>query len=399
MPTRNYYYLKEGVIEVLEVHISDNDKAKITAAERTLQKRVQSAAKQHKEELSRMLGKLQDKYDVELTTLERGSSSRFPLSVSLTDKSVEVPLTSWGTGTQNRTRVLISILDAVRIQNSEQAENRSTPVVLVEEPESFLHPSAQAEFGKILNELSEELQIQIIATTHSPYMLNQRIPEANVLLERKVFRNRLKETQRKSVTGENWMLPFAENLGIIPKEFSQWESVLYSQKSQVILVEGKIDEEYFRYFKENYPDIYTIDDSIEVVPYGGKDALKNTQLLKFMLSKFEKVFVTHDLDCEKEVSRSLISIGLEDKKDYCAIGKNADGFDCIEGLLPKRIKKTVYGREVDLVTTLGSSDTSARKSARNSMKQKLLEELKISECTKGELIDFKKLFEIISKAF
>lgn len=399
MPTRNYYYLKEGVMEVLEVHISDNDKAKIAAAEKTLENRVQLAAKQHKEELSKMLGKLQDKYEVELTTLERNSSSKFPLSVSLTDKSVEVPLTAWGTGTQNRTRVLMSVLDAVRIQNSEQAENRSTPVVLVEEPESFLHPSAQAEFGKILNELSEELKIQIIATTHSPYMLNQRIPEANVLLERKVFRNRLKETQRKSVTGENWMLPFAENLGIIPDEFSKWESVFYSQKSRVILVEGKIDEEYFRYFKENHPSIYTIDNSIEVVPYGGKDALKNTQLLKFMLSKFEKVFVTYDLDCEKEVSKCLVSIGLEDKKDYCAIGKNTAGSDCVEGLLPEEIKKTVYGREIELVNILTSSDTSARKRAKSSMKQNLLEELKKSKCKESELTDFKALFKAISKAF
>jgi putative ATP-dependent endonuclease of OLD family len=401
MPTRNYYYFKEGVMEVLEVHISDSDKAKIEAAEKTLQNRVQSAAKQHKEELSKMLGKLQDRYDVGLTTLERSahSNSKFPLSVSLTDKSVEVPLTAWGTGTQNRTRVLMSILDAVRIQSAKQAENRSTPVVLVEEPESFLHPSAQAEFGKILNELSEELKIQIIATTHSPYMLNQRMPEANILLERRVFRNRLKETQRRSVSGESWMLPFAEILGIIPDEFSKWESVFSSQKSCVILVEGKVDQEYFQYFKEKHPNIYNIDDNVEVVAYGGKDALKNTQLLKFMLSKFEKLFVTYDLDAEKEVSRSLSSIGLEHKTDYCSIGRQKPGSDCIEGLLPEKVKSAVYGRETELVAALSSSDSNARKSAKSSIKQRLLDELKRSECADEELVDFKTLFKTISKAF
>ncbi len=67
-------------------------------------------------------------------------------------------------------------------------ETKSTPVVVTEEPESFLHPSAQSEFGNVLNDLADELGIQIIATTHSPYMLGQNDPDANTILTRRFFR-------------------------------------------------------------------------------------------------------------------------------------------------------------------------------------------------------------------
>jgi putative ATP-dependent endonuclease of OLD family len=184
-PNQHFYYFSGEITEVLDSHFSQVDRKKIADAEKNLSKQVRAAARQHKEELSALLGRLGENYDVELTTLDRGDSSRFPLNVKLNDKSVDANLGGWGSGTQNRTRVLISILEADRIRKSQASENRSTPVVIVEEPESFLHPSAQAEFGKVLNNLAEDFKVQIIATTHSPYMLNQKKPNANILLERK----------------------------------------------------------------------------------------------------------------------------------------------------------------------------------------------------------------------
>lgn len=395
---RQFYYLNEGLTEILDVHISDLDREKILQAEKNLQRKVQNAAKQHKDALAELLGKLDDKYQVELTTIERGFASRFPLSVKLTDRSVEVPLNDWGTGTQNRTKILISILDAVRIQNAEKAENRTTPIVLIEEPESFLHPSAQAEFGQILNDLATELQIQMIITTHSPNMLNQTSPDANILLERKLFRGKLKQTEICNTSGDNWMLPFAKNLGVIADEFSPWKSIFESKESKVVLVEGEIDKKYFEHIQSQYPDIYLLDSDVDIVPYGGKDALKNTQLLNFMLSKFNKVFITFDLDVEKEVEKSLISIGLEKNKNYCSVGKANAGEDCIEGLLPDNIKPEIYSREASLVSAIGSTDTKARNNAKQKIKNFLLEEFISNTYNTTQLKEFKNLFSKISKA-
>lgn len=398
-PARRLLYMGNSFTEVLATRFSAEDNKKIDEAEKTLQTRVKRAARQHKEDLDRLLGKLADKYHVELSTIDRGQSSSFPLEIKLNDNSVEVPLNDWGAGTQNRTRVLMAILDAVKTREKVSAENRSTPVFLVEEPESFLHPSAQAEFGQVLNGLASELSIQIIATTHSPYMLNQTEPGANILLDRKFARKILKETCIKDTAGDNWMLPFAENLGVIPSDFSAWEKVFQAKSGRVVFVEGAIDLEYFEHFATAYKEIYNLPDGVEVVPYDGVGALKNTSILKFMISKFSKVFVTYDLDCEAEVKPSLERIGLIDGKDFCSVGTKSAGCENIEGLLPPRVKQAVFAAKYDLVSALTSQDSKVKNKAKQDLKSELLKEFKKSKIPDKELVDFKKLFFTVRQAF
>ncbi|MES2845469.1 MAG: AAA family ATPase [Pseudomonadota bacterium] len=398
-PSRRLYYQRNSYTEVLEAHFSTIDRRKIADAEKTLQTRVKRAAKQHKEDLDRLLGKLADRYHVELSTLERGRSSSFPLEIKLNDSSVEVPLNDWGAGTQNRTRVLMAVMEAVRIRETVSPENRSTPVFLVEEPESFLHPSAQAEFGQVLNGLANELRIQIIATTHSPYMLNQTESSANILLDRRIVSRRLKETSIKETVGENWMLPFAENLGVVPSEFSPWEKVFHAKSAQVVFVEGVTDLEYFQHIEMEYPDIYSLPPSVEIVPYDGTGALKNTSILKFMVRKFSKVFVTYDLDCEGEVKPALERIGLVLNQDFCAVGEKSPGCANIEGLLPAKVKQTVYASRYDLVSALTSQDGKTKISAKQELKKELLKEFKKMKFSEKELTAFKNLFVKINKSF
>jgi putative ATP-dependent endonuclease of OLD family len=164
------------------------------------------------EGLSAMLGRLTDKYDVELSPPEGFSTRRMPLGINLRDRNVKVPINDWGSGTQNRTYILMALLQAHRIKTTGTPDQKITPLVVIEEPESFLHPSAQAEFGRILRHLAGELGLQIIVTTHSPYMLNQEEPAANLLLTRAVKRHKVFETVQVDTTGENWMAPFAEHL-------------------------------------------------------------------------------------------------------------------------------------------------------------------------------------------
>ncbi|WP_103172922.1 ATP-dependent endonuclease [Paracoccus sp. SY] len=395
---RAYYYFGDTLSEMFDMHLSGDERKKIQEAEKSLQTRVKQAAKKHKENLTELLGKLKDKYEVELATIDR-SSSRLPISVKLTDKSVEVPLSDWGAGTQNRTRIMISVLEAVRLSNSDSPENRSAPLVLVEEPESFLHPSAQAEFGRVLSDLAREFNIQILATTHSPYMLNQSDPPANILIERKLTRGKARAAEVVDVSASNWMQPFSRILGVASAEFPAWHEVFSSAKSRVVLVEGAIDKEYFEFIKKKYPEIYHIPPDVEVVSYGGKDSLKNTQLLKFMTEKFAKIFITFDLDCRDEAEKSLQRLGLVQNTHYCWIGVDADGAQCIEGLLPDRIRGDVYGSNIPLVTKLQSASSKVRNEASAELKKKYLEAFKSSELTEKELSSFKNVFKVIGRAF
>ena len=293
----------------------------------------------------------------------------------------------------------MSVLEAERIRKSKSAENRSTPVVIVEEPESFLHPSAQAEFGKVLNNLAKDFDIQIIATTHSPYMLNQSAPEANILLNRKVNRSKLKETERIPTTGDNWMLPFAENLGVATDDFIPWKKIVSTKSNRVILVEGELDVSYFDTLRTRFPTIYSLPSDIEIVSYSGKDALKNTQILNFMISRLDKVFITFDLDAKNDVCKPLESIGLKENTDFCSIGVSKPGKDCIEGLLPRSILGAVYSENVDVVSALSAADNKVRRQAKRDIKRACLEKFQSESISEKDLAAFKALITKISKAF
>lgn len=165
-----------------------------------------------------------------------------------------------------------------------------------------------------------------------------------------------------------------------------------------MLVEGDVDKRYFEFFRDYYPKIYTIPKIVEIESYGGAGALSNVAMLRFVKRKFKKMFVTFDLDCEATVTKSLTTIGMKVKEDFCSIGKNSEGAQCIEGLLPASVISKVYGEEIQLVQETQSAKSEVRKSAKNRLKAKLLEtliDMKPDEC---ELLEFKKLFSLIAKA-
>lgn len=371
------YYGERGRHRFLyEVILSEDERKQLDDAAKQTERKLKRLAKQNREELNSILGRLSEKYDVEFSPLDRFASRHMPFGINLKDKTVEVPLNDWGSGTQNRTHILMAVLQANRIKTTESPENKITPIVVIEEPESFLHPSAQSEFGTVLRMLAADHGIQIIVTTHSPYMLNQEEPTANLLLCRAINRGKPLHTERVDTSGDNWMAPFAEHLGIDPSEFANWRPLFSSHESKVLLVEGAIDQEYFKYIQQNDIGIERLREDIEVVPYGGKDTLKNTLLVQFVLSKFDNVFITYDLDCKQDISGALLRLSLKEKTDHIPLGLSQAGKDAIEGLLPPSILSAVNGRETDLVMQLGSQNSKERRKAKDELKKKYLAEFK-----------------------
>ncbi len=244
--------------------MSDAEKKILDEAGKFLEKKARSLAKQHTQNLSEVLGRLTERYEVAVSTPEGFGMRRMPLGVNLRDRNVEVPLNDWGSGTQNRTRILMAILQAKRIKTMGSPDEKVTPFVVIEEPESFLHPSAQAEFGRMLCRLSSEFGIQVIVTTHSPYMLNQEEPSANILLAREIKRKKPFATILVETSGDNWMAPFADHLGIGPEEFTSLRPLFSVAKSKVLLVEGQIDKEYFEFLKQHGLPCDVLANDIEV---------------------------------------------------------------------------------------------------------------------------------------
>ncbi len=357
--------------------LSGEGAAAIAKLKRDLEKGLNKIAKGQQQELERLLGRLETKYKVGLTIppLELGW---LPLNLTLGDNKHDVPLDNWGSGTQNRTLILHRLFRAKQMSELEASASKLTPLIIIEEPESFLHPYAQAEFGRILQDLSEEFQVQVIVTTHSPYLLSLTTPSSNVLLSRKIHYGALRSTQRTDSSGENWMAPFGQALGMNSDEFKPWKALFGSQSEAVLLVEGDTDREYFEMLRDPVHGASALKFTGDVIAYEGVGTLKNTVLLRFIKNRYRKIFITFDLDMNSDVERSLTSLGLKNNLDYVAIGVDSAGKRAIEGLLPDSIYRKVYSENPDVVMAATSGTKDERESARNNLKKLFLKEFKAS---------------------
>lgn len=359
---------------------------------------VQKLAKRHQSEVAALLGKLEDKYVVGLT-VPRMNLDWTPIEISLGSRTNSLSLNEWGSGTRNRTQIILTLLRAKKAAESADLSDRLKPIVIIEEPESFLHPSAQAEFGRVLQEMAEELGVQVIVTTHSPFMLSISHPADNILVDRKLSGKELRESIIIDTGGDEWMQPFALALGINNKEFEPWKAVLRSGSDSVLLVEGESDKEYLELLRSPEHGDRGLKFDGDIVSYNGKDALKNSSVLKLIIGRATKCVITFDLDCIQEIERCLSPLGLIKGKDFFAIGKNAAGLRDIEGLLPDSIRSNVYSENISLVAALNGT-TEERRMAKGQLKAKLLSAFKTSTLDRGvAYAEFYKLAYSLNKAF
>jgi len=369
--------------------IGDEYGAKLEHSKKAVDRVLQRIAREQQEEIENLLGRLADKYKVGLT-IPSFDIRYFPYELTLGDRKVAVGLDDWGSGTRNRTLVLLKIFRAKQVADSMPSASKVTPVIVVEEPESFLHPLAQAEFGRVLQDLSEEFEVQIIVTTHSPYLLSQDRPESNILLKRRGVRRQLRATERADTTGTRWMEPFALALGIADDEFRPWRELFFSKPAALLLVEGQTDKKYFELLRDPAHGANRLEFKGEIFSYDGKDTLKNQALLRFIKDRVGALFITFDLDAEAVVEKPLQALGFVKRSSYLAIGEDAPGKKNIEGLLPERIRTAVYSENADVVQALTGS-TEERRGAHARLKLLLLERFK-QEAQPGD--DFKKLYVV-----
>lgn len=356
--------------------MTDEQRTIVDSMKRTVDKGLRKLSRKHKEELESLLGRLDADYRVGLTMPPLDFSS-VPYRLTLGQKDFEVPLDDWGSGTKNRTLILLTLFRAKQISESAASADKITPIMIVEEPESFLHPSAQAEFGRILNDLAMEFDVQVIVTTHSPYLLNMNEPSANILLQRKTHYHRQQGTERVNTGGDDWSKPFALALGLETEQLSPWKNLIIRSSKSLILVEGEHDKEYFSLLRNQEHGSGRLEFDGDIESYEGTGSLQNTVLLRLLKTRNERIFVTYDLDAEHEVEKHLKAVGLEKGKHYLPIGQNIAGKKNIEGLLPEKVLANVYATNAALVQTATSGgDKEEQRKAKSILKKLLLAEFK-----------------------
>jgi hypothetical protein len=361
----------------------------------TIDEKVAKIAKSQEQDISNLLGRLREKYSVRLA-FPKFDPGYMPVNLVLGGKGNDIPLGDWGSGTQNRTRILLTLFRAKQISEADISAAKVTPVIVIEEPESFLHPSAQAEFGRVLQDLSNEFDVQVIVTTHSPYMLSLVKPSSNTLLERHIKDDVLRATHQIDISGDNWMEPFSLALGIDSKEFEPWKKLLFSENTSILLVEGKTDKEYFDMLLDETHGSNRLRFDGDIFPYGGYAALNNTILLRFIKNRYKKLLITYDLDAEQHVEQSLKGLGFKKNCDYFGIGLEAPGKKRIEGLVPSSVTSTVTEANPDIVSALMDSNKNVRGKAANQYKKLLLAEFK-STAVPGCQDHFSRFYELTAK--
>jgi hypothetical protein len=354
---------------------SAEHEALVASMKKTVNRGLAKISRTHQKELEGLLGRLGTKYTVGLS-MPAFDFSYVPYSVTLGQRKFAVSLDDWGSGTKNRTLILMKLFRARQLDEAEASASKVTPVIVIEEPESFLHPAAQAEFGRILHDLSEEFQVQVVVTTHSPYLLNMENPSSNLLLQRHTRYNQLEETERIDTSGENWVQPFSLALGLESDEFKPWKALLLADAAAILLVEGESDKEYFEMLRDPKHGTNRLDFSGDIVSYDGTGSLQNMVLLRFIKNRYAKLFVTYDLDAEDLLAKPLRALGLEKKRHFAPVGLNEPGKRKVEGLLPESVTTAVYAANPNVVQEATNGSKREQDSARNTLKKLLLEEFK-----------------------
>lgn len=385
-PNRRFPFLAEG--KECEPSL---DKARNAYA-----KALKKVARKNETDIANLLGRLKDKYQVEISMLEPDMKS-IPFALFLGDKGCSTPIFEWGSGTQNETAILLTLLRAQKSSTLGNTGERYSPLILIEEPESFLHPSAQAEFGRILIELATEFNLQMIVSTHSVYMLNNKKSTANLLFERTVTRGKFRASRLVEISEDNWMAPFAQVLGLTNDVFEQWGPLVFNQGGCMLLVEGELDKKYFEFFKDKKHGTSALESSCQIVPYGGTGFFAHLQILQFVKAQFQHLLISFDYDSKDEIEPKLKALGMRREHDYIIIGKDEAGKKSIEGLLPSWVRSTVYEINHDVVAAALSHEP-VRKSAESKLKELLCEEfLKTAKPTKEDCGSFYAVVKTINK--
>jgi energy-coupling factor transporter ATP-binding protein EcfA2 len=396
--TSNPYLYPGRSVAGLIRELTVQHEAVLSSMKQTVNRGLSKISKAEQAGFEALLGRLKTKYKVGLS-VPSFEFDYLPLNMTLGERKFAVPLDDWGSGTKNRTLILLALFRARQIADAEPSATKITPVTIIEEPESFLHPSAQAEFGRVLQDLAEEFGVQVIVTTHSPYLLNLRSPGSNVLLRRRTAYNQLRDTERVDTTGENWMAPFGQALGLDAEEFRPWKTLILGNGDAILLVEGDTDKEYFEMLRDEAHGQNRLSLQGEIVSYEGTGALSNSILLRFVKNRHQKLFVTFDLDSIAKIEKTLHVLELEKARHYWPIGANVAGKRNIEGLLPDSIITAVISANPGVVQAIAAGTKEEQESNRNRLKKLLLAEFKAKASPTQEFFgQFYQVVKVINKA-
>lgn len=198
---------------------------------------------------------------------------------------------------------LQSMLD-IALHIPEKTELTETNYLAIDEPEAFLHPSAQRDLASLLDQYVSD-GMQLLLTTHSPFIIEETsFQDIVICSDRRFYPSQPQSDKREEI-----------NNGLLVGLHAE---MLFSKS--VLLVEGEGDRQFFEALRRR---ISRVDRSgacsrMSVIPVGG-----NTQFIPTarLLKSFEKMGVAPikwrivtDSDTSSEMPRILDDLGYGEGK-------------------------------------------------------------------------------------
>jgi putative ATP-dependent endonuclease of the OLD family len=232
-----------------------------------------------------------------------------------TNEEGSIPLSSRGDGFRRIT--MMSYFEYLAEQDASEQQNI---IFGFEEPETFLHPSAQENLFDKLVGMSDN-GYQIIITTHSPIIVanSKQSDLIHILKADKEYKVNLNIEDIKDI---------ALDLGItVDNQFI----TLFDRAKVLFLVEGIDDVHAFIHisnlYKENGLIDYTLEElGITLIPVGRCDSIKHWVTLDLLKTLDKPFFIYLDSDKESEDGNSpnkekLIDFGFIENEDFLVTAK------------------------------------------------------------------------------
>jgi len=201
----------------------------------------------------------------------------------------------------------------------------------IEEPETFLHPSAQRKLAALLREQAKNTQILI--TTHSPLFVSRKTPHANVLI-RRLENDGHHVTERVKLPTEDPLKPIRQSLGT-----SLADSLAVHEV--VVLVEGASDVTIFKKAFERLcarGDLQIPADYLAFVPAHGSSQQATVFAVLKSWSPLSKVAAIFDYDkAGRDDGAKKVKVKVTEGVDYFYLPHTATDI-VLEDMYPPRIK-------------------------------------------------------------
>lgn len=226
---------------------------------------------------------------------------------------------------------LIRHLADLKLQNQ---PNSTTTLLLIDEPELYLHPQAIEILRQSLNILSNQ-GYQVIFSTHSPFMITQKDVGNTILVRKNLALGTYKRTTLKSAVPQ--VEHDAPHQLTLLYSLSNSSNILFSEK--VILAEGKTENRLLPLLIEKVTGRSVLHHKSAFVKIDGSGNTRKSMLVLNTMDLPTKAIVDLDFALKQGISEGYLNAGNADiaAANNISIGndgwptKNANSVTAAEG--------------------------------------------------------------------